>query len=126
SKAGVHIRVIYDGVGSISTDAAFFDKLRGAGVEVIEFNPLNPWKHHYGFNSRDHRKLLVADGTVAILGGVNLSSTYQSASSIGTNEKNDAARDEKDIWHDTDIEIIGPVVPALEAIFRDHWHEQEG
>jgi cardiolipin synthase A/B len=126
SKAGVHIRVIYDAVGSIGTDSAFFDELREAGVEVIEFNPLNPWKHHFGFNSRDHRKLLVADGTVAILGGVNLSSTYQSAPSVGSSENSHADRDEKDIWHDTDIEIMGPVVRELETIFRDHWHEQEG
>jgi cardiolipin synthase len=124
STAGVHIRVIYDGIGSISTDSAFFDKLRGAGVEVIEFNPLNPWKHHYGFNSRDHRKLLVADGTVAILGGVNLSSTYQSAPSGGSNQRGNATQE--DVWHDTDIEIVGPVVPELERVFRDHWREQEG
>ena len=124
SQSGVHIRVIYDGVGSIGTDSAFFEKLRAAGVEVIEFNPLNPWKHHYGFNSRDHRKLLVADGTVAILGGVNLSSTYQSAPSGSTAKT--AARDNKDIWHDTDIEITGPVVPALEMLFREHWNEQTG
>ena len=126
SKAGVHIRAIYDAVGSIGTDSAFFDKLRGGGVEVIEFNPLNPWKHHFGFNSRDHRKLLVADGTVAILGGVNLSSTYQSAPMAGSSGNGDAARDEKDVWHDTDIKIVGPVVRELETIFRDHWHEQEG
>jgi cardiolipin synthase A/B len=126
SKAGVHIRVIYDGIGSISTDSAFFEKLREAGVEVIEFNPLTPWKHHFGFNSRDHRKLLVADGAVAILGGVNLSSTYQSAPSGGSSDKGAAARDENDVWHDTDIEITGPVVPELETIFREHWHEQEG
>jgi len=126
SKAGIHIRIIYDGVGSIGTDSAFFDKLRAAGVEVIEFNPLNPWKYHYGFNSRDHRKLLVADGTVAILGGVNLSSTYQSAPSGSSNEKADAAQGAKDVWHDTDIEIVGPVVQELETIFRDHWREQEG
>jgi cardiolipin synthase len=126
SKAGVHIRVIYDGIGSIGTDSAFFEKLRGAGVEVIEFNPLNPWKHHFGVNSRDHRKLLVADGGVAILGGVNLSSTYQSAPSGGSRANRDAPRDDKDVWHDTDIEITGPVVRELETIFRDHWHEQEG
>jgi cardiolipin synthase A/B len=127
SQAGVHIRIIYDGIGSISTDSTFFDKLRGAGVEVIEFNPLNPWKHHYGFNSRDHRKLLVADGTVAILGGVNLSSTYQSAPSGSSNKKGNATQDDqKDVWHDTDIEIVGPVVPELERVFRDHWREQEG
>ena len=126
SKAGVHIRVIYDGIGSIGTDSDFFEKLRGAGVEVIEFNPLNPWKHHFGVNSRDHRKLLVADGDVAILGGVNLSSTYQSAPSGGSRANRDAPRDDKDVWHDTDIEITGPVVRELETIFRDHWHEQEG
>jgi len=126
SKAGVHIRIIYDGIGSIGTDSAFFEKLRGAGVEVIEFNPLNPWKHHFGVNSRDHRKLLVADGGVAILGGVNLSSTYQSAPSGGSRANRDAPRDDKDVWHDTDIEITGPVVRELETIFRDHWHEQEG
>jgi len=124
SQSGVHIRVIYDGVGSIGTDSAFFEKLRAAGVEVIEFNPLSPWKYHYGFNSRDHRKLLVADGTVAILGGVNLSSTYQSSPSGSTTRT--AARDDKDVWHDTDIEITGPVVPGLEALFREHWKEQTG
>ena len=124
SQAGVHIRVIYDGVGSIETDSAFFDKLRAAGVETIEFNPLNPWKHHFAFNSRDHRKLLVADGTVAILGGVNLSSTYQSAPSAGSGST--TPQDPQSVWHDTDIEINGPVVPALETLFREHWYEQTG
>lgn len=126
SQAGVHIRVIYDGVGSIDTDSEFFDKLRAAGVEVIEFNPLNPWKHHFAFNSRDHRKLLVADGTVAILGGVNLSSTYQSAPSASAGSTKVTPQDEQNVWHDTDIEITGPVVPELETLFREHWFEQTG
>ncbi|HEX4676735.1 MAG TPA: phospholipase D-like domain-containing protein [Steroidobacteraceae bacterium] len=120
SQAGVHVRVIYDGIGSIGTDSGFFDKLRAAGVQMAEFNPPNPWKRHFALNSRDHRKLLVADGTVAILGGVNLSSTYQSAPQAAAPEK------PQDVWHDTDIQIIGPVVPELETLFRDHWHEQQG
>jgi cardiolipin synthase len=125
SQAGVHVRVIYDGIGSIGTDSGFFDKLRAAGVRVAEFNPPNPWKRHFALNARDHRKLLVADGTVAILGGVNLSSTYQSAPSA---EAGKAAGLEKpqDVWHDTDIQITGPVVPELERLFREHWSEQEG
>ena len=123
SKAGVHIRIIYDGIGSIDTDSAFFDKLRAADVQVVEFNPLNPWKHHYGLNSRDHRKLLVADGAVAILGGVNLSSDYQSIPSAGTTSASQASQD---VWHDTDIEITGPVVAELETLFREHWREQVG
>ena len=120
SQAGVHVRVIYDGIGSIGTDSAFFDKLRAAGVRVAEFNPPNPWKRHFALNARDHRKLLVADGTVAILGGVNLSSTYQSAPLASAPQK------PQDVWHDTDIQITGPVVPELERLFREHWSEQVG
>jgi cardiolipin synthase len=113
----VHIRAIYDGIGSIGTDSAFFDKLRANGVQVIEFNPVNPWKRHFALNSRDHRKLLVVDGTLAILGGVNLSSTYQSLPASGA---------ATDVWHDTDIQISGPVVTELEELFRAHWDEQQG
>jgi cardiolipin synthase A/B len=118
SEAGVRVRVIYDGIGSIGTDSVFFDKLQAAGIQVVEFNPLNPWKRHSALNSRDHRKLLVADGTVAIIGGVNLSSTYQSAPS--------ATQQSQDVWHDTDIQVNGPVVPELEKLFKEHWREQLG
>jgi cardiolipin synthase A/B len=114
SQEGVHIRAIYDGIGSIGTDSAFFDKLSANGVQVIEFNPVSPWKRHSAWNSRDHRKLLLVDGTVAILGGVNLSSTYQSVPASGL-----------DVWHDTDVEVTGPVVPELEVLFRAHWDEQQ-
>jgi len=121
SRAGVRIHILYDGVGSIGTDSAFFDKLRAGGIEVVEFGPLNPWKHHFSLNSRDHRKLLVADGKLAILGGVNLSSTYQSFGGSGNSGKN-----QQEMWHDTDMEVSGPVVPELETIFRDHWRDQKG
>jgi cardiolipin synthase len=128
SQAGVQIRVIYDGIGSIGTDSSFFNKLQAAGVQVVEFNPLNPWKRHFALNSRDHRKLLVADDTVAILGGVNLSSTYESAPSGGGGKATQAEDTQaaQNIWHDTDIQISGPVVPELEKLFREHWREQQG
>lgn len=128
SQAGVHIHVIYDGIGSIGTDSAFFAKLQAAGVQLAEFNPPKPWKYHSALNARDHRKLLVADGTVAILGGVNLSSTYQSVPFSGADQKAAATenRAQADIWHDTDIQITGPVVPELEMLFGEHWNEQEG
>jgi cardiolipin synthase A/B len=127
SQAGVHVRVIYDGIGSIGTDSGFFDKLRAAGVQVVEFNPPNPWKRHFALNSRDHRKLLVADGTVAILGGVNLSSTYQSAPSVreATAIRGADKQTPQDVWHDTDIQIDGPVVSEVEKLFWEHWREQQ-
>jgi len=126
SQAGVHIRIIYDGIGSIGTNSDFFDKLRAAGVQVVEFNPPSPWKHHSALNSRDHRKLLIADGALAILGGVNLSSTYQSAPSSGEDKATQAAEKPQDVWHDTDIEVSGPVIPELETLFEEHWREQQG
>ena len=127
SQEGVHIRAIYDGVGSIGTDSAFFDKLRANGVQIIEFNPVNPWKRHFALNSRDHRKLLLVDGTVAILGGVNLSSTYQSVPVSGRNSGaiSPGGQASAEVWHDTDVEITGPVVPELEELFRAHWEEQQ-
>lgn len=130
-RAGVHVRVIYDGVGSLGTPAAFFDRLRAAGVELVQYNPLNPLRATKSPNDRDHRKILVADDDVAIVGGVNLSTTYESAPRIlGT----DAARaphhgpasPAHPVWHDLDLEIRGPVVPELAALFRQHWREEHG
>lgn len=117
SRQGIRVSVIYDAAGSIDTPSAFFDRLRAAGIEVLAFNPINPLEanRHYSPNSRDHRKLLVADGTLAIVGGVNLSSDYQSGPS-----------EHHEVWHDLDIEIRGPVVQELETLFREHWREQTG
>ncbi|MDB6091118.1 MAG: cardiolipin synthetase 2 [Gammaproteobacteria bacterium] len=126
-RAGVHVNVIYDGIGSFTTPQDFLDKLRDAGVQIAEFNPPNPLKHHSSLNSRDHRKLLIADGTLVILGGVNLSSTYQSAPAAKAGEAAAGQPEQpQEVWHDIDVEIRGPVVSELEKLFREHWREQEG
>jgi len=139
-QAGVEINVIYDSVGSIGTPSDFFSRLQAAGVRLLQFNPVNPLKSkaHYSINDRDHRKMLIADGRLAILGGVNLSSTYESAPGAQASRRAiDAAHDtaagrprsdEKppEPWRDIDLEISGPVVPELEKLYRQHWSEQEG
>ena len=74
---GVVVRVIYDAIGSIETSARFFDELKQAGVEVIEFQPLNPLKTWFWqMHNRDHRKIIVIDGVVAFTGGMNISNAY--------------------------------------------------
>lgn len=131
SRAGVHVRVMYDAVGSLGTSAPFLARLRAAGVKLVQYNPLNPLRATASPNDRDHRKILVADDDVAIVGGVNLSTTYESAPKILTS---DAARSRKPgksasahpVWHDLDLEIRGPVVPQLARLFRQHWAEQKG
>ncbi len=129
ARAGVQISLIYDAVGSLTTSQELFTHLQEAGIRVLEFNPINPLKSgwHYSLNARDHRKMLIADGSVAILGGVNLSSTYQSApgSSSGAQGRQGAGANQE-VWHDTDLQIAGPVVIDLEKLFIAHWREQQG
>jgi cardiolipin synthase len=112
---GVQVTVLYDSVGSIATSHEFFDRLAAAGIHVQAFNPLNPLTPHFAINDRDHRKLLLADDRLGIIGGVNLSTSYQSA-----------ARSAGEPWHDTDLQIEGPAVGQLKALFDAHWRQQGG
>ncbi|MGH8218173.1 MAG: phospholipase D-like domain-containing protein [Steroidobacteraceae bacterium] len=129
SRAGVRVRIIYDAFGSLDTPSALFDRLRGAGVQVIEYNPVNPFKAsgHYSPNLRDHRKLLVADDAVAIVGGINLA-REESAPTIGGLAGRPAKEPQgaREPWHDLDVEIRGPVVPEFSRLFDEHWRAQHG
>jgi cardiolipin synthase len=122
---GVAVNVIYDSFGSGDTPKAFFDRLRQGGVNVVEFNPMNPLKSKKGYspNDRDHRKILVVDGAVAIVGGVNLSTTYQVHP---TGKSGGPPGEPAEHWRDTDLEITGPAVARLQTLFFDHWREQHG
>ncbi len=115
---GVRISVLYDAVGSITTPAAFLDRLRQAGITLVEFSPLQP----LSLNHRDHRKILIADNTVAIVGGVNLSTAYSSLP-FGKSVDGNATPDH---WRDTDLEIAGPAVGELQGLFVENWIKQSG
>ena len=77
---GVQVNIIYDSVGSITTPESFFKRLRDGGIQVVEFNPKNPFKApgSWFLMRQDHRKILIADGKVAIIGGINISNVYSS------------------------------------------------
>jgi cardiolipin synthase len=112
--AGVQVNVIHDGVGTLSTPAAFFDHLREGGIRVLEFNPVNPLDAHkleWTLSNRDHRKLLVIDGRIAFTGGINISDTYASGPS-GRRALKKGGRTSKNesVWRDTHIEIKRPAV----------------
>lgn len=121
-KAGVAIDVIYDGIGSITTPPAFFERLRSAGVQVVTFNPID-LAHAPDLNNRDHRKILIVDGESAIVGGINLSLSYESSR---LRRSAGVATHRPEHWRDTDLLIRGPAVDQLQRLFIQHWAEQHG
>lgn len=124
---GVKVAVVYDAVGSITTPAEFFKRLSDGGVAVCEFNPINPARRpgYWGITHRDHRKLLVVDHQVAFTGGINISRVYGSGSaSWRRSARSPEGAPSDDGWRDTQIEMRGPVVPALARVFEATWREQ--
>lgn len=123
--AGVQVNLIYDSVGTLTTPEEFFARLRDKGIHTLEFNPINPLKLRKGWevNQRDHRKLLVVDGNVAFLGGINISGVY-SSSSFG--KRSARSNDERPPWRDIHVRIEGPVVAEFQRLFLDTWQKQQG
>ena len=123
---GVQVNVIYDSFGGLSTPKSFFDRLTDGGIAVLEFNPINPLAGNalWQPNNRDHRKLLVVDGRIAFLGGINISSVYSSGSIARRSSKTAAGN--AAIWRDTDLRIEGPVVGELQKLFMETWEKQRG
>jgi cardiolipin synthase len=109
ARDGVHVRVLYDALGSWSTPRRYWRFLRNAGVEVRPFRPLSPVDLVASF-SRNHRKLVVADGSRAVMGGL----------CIGCEWTGEQAPDGHP-WRDTAVEISGPAAAVLDQAFARTW-----
>ena len=120
---GVQVNLIYDSVGSFTNPASFFQRLRDGGVQVVEFNPINPLKGNWNWliAHPDHRKILIVDGKIAITGGINISSVYSSKPSGSHGDKGTPLP-----WRDTDVQIEGPAVAEFQKLFSDTWSKQNG
>jgi cardiolipin synthase len=127
-RQGVTVNVMIDAVGGIATPAAFFDRMRQAGIRVLVFNPVNPAKARgkWELNNRNHRKLMVVDGRVAFTGGINISSTYANSSLFRSRQKPNQVDGGKVGWRDTHVKIEGPAVATLQWSFVNLWVQQEG
>ncbi|BDT66612.1 putative cardiolipin synthase YwiE [Comamonadaceae bacterium OS-1] len=124
-RQGVQVNLIRDSVGTLGTPAAFFQQLTDSGIQVLEFNPVNPLlaRVSWELNQRDHRKLLLVDGRTAFLGGINISSVY----SGGSRKPKTAAPAEGSLaWRDTDLQLEGPVVAEFQKLFIATWQAQKG
>ncbi len=120
---GVAVAIIYDAYGSPATPAAFLERLAQAGAAITIFNP-NPFARGRldSPNNRDHRKVMVIDGRIAFVGGINLDHVYENPASSGDGG-GDAAHA---FWRDTAIRITGPAVAGLQRGFFDTWTKQKG
>jgi cardiolipin synthase len=127
-QQGVAVNIIYDGYGSIDTPSAFFDRLKKAGAKVVSFHPVDPNPANViDGNDRDHRKILVADGKLAVIGGVNLSKSYESKSPGSDDEgEEDPQTGLPAHWRDTSIRIEGPAVAEIQNLFFIHWEGEGG
>jgi cardiolipin synthase len=118
--------VLYDAVGSLTTDEAFLKGLADAGVALCVFNPLNPLDERFsGVNHRDHRKIVVVDGDLAFAGGVNFSEAYHIASKQARRRGLSKQNALHQGWRDTHISIRGPAARHLEDLFRETWRDAE-
>ncbi len=109
ARDGVEVRVMYDGVGSHATEKRFWQELEQAGVKVKPF--LAP---HLAFmakrlNYRNHRKMIVVDGAVGFIGGLNIGDEY-----LGDDPQFGA-------WRDTHVRLEGDAVYGLQHTFLTSW-----
>ena len=113
-KEGVEVRALFDAFGNMSNNKPLrkkeLDNLRERGIEIYEFDPIRfPWVNHVF--ARDHRKIVVIDGSIAYTGGMNVADYYINGTKVVGE------------WHDMHCRIEGDEVNTLQKIFIKTWNK---
>ena len=109
ARRGVQVRVVYDDVGCWHVPRSFFERMREEGIEICPFLPVHFPTFTSKLNYRNHRKIIVIDGLVGYVGGMNIARRYVSAA-----------------WRDTMLRLHGPIVYALQRAFLVDWYFVDG
>lgn len=109
AKQGVRVRLLYDHGGSFFTSGNMFHALKEAGGEVVRFFPIR-LGYYLRVNYRNHRKIVVIDGKIGYLGGMNVGEEY-----LGTTIKRQIP------WRDAHLRIEGSAVYDLQKRFIEDW-----
>jgi cardiolipin synthase len=109
AREGLSVRVILDSLGCLRTRGHFIDPLREAGGKIGIFMPILPFHKKWSAHLRNHRKIVIVDQSIAILGGMNLAEEYMGPDS---NESR---------WYDFDVLVKGPLVSNICKIFNADW-----
>ncbi len=108
ARKGIEVRLLFDDVGSWKTPNRFFEQMREEGIEVHPFMPVRFPAFTGKVNYRNHRKIIVIDGKVGFIGGMNLAQRY--------------VKGRKGImWRDTHVKISGAAVYGLQRAFLIDW-----
>ena len=108
-KEGVEVRLLYDDVGSWKVKQEFFEQMRVEGVETRGFLKVRFPMFTSKVNYRNHRKVVVIDGCIGFVGGMNIAMRYLKGVSWGE-------------WRDTHIRIEGCAVYGLQVSFLTDWY----
>ena len=110
AQEGIQVRVLYDYVGSFYMRPRVLKEMRQAGIEVHPFLEVTPANVAFRINWRNHRKIVVIDGKIGYMGGMNIADRY-----VMGDKKWDA-------WRDTHLRIAGEAVAALQYSFAIDWN----
>ena len=116
AKEGVEVKVIYDHVGSFSASNSFFKKMEQAGIEVHPFFRVNFPQFANRINWRNHRKIVVIDGAIGYIGGMNIADRY------AYGDKKRGKNSKKELWRDTHFRVKGDIVESLLHSFLVDWN----
>lgn len=113
AEEGVQVRLIYDDAGNLTVPRKFYRRLKKHGIQVRGFIRIFLPILSRDYNSRNHRKIVVIDGKVGYMGGMNIAQRYAEGLKWG-------------IWRDTHIRITGPAVSELQTSFLTDWKFTKG
>ena len=109
AQDGVPVYVIYDAFPGCIVNHSFFHEMQLYGVEVHRYNPIFPLPSAYS-NNRNHRKIVVIDGKIGYIGGMNIAERYLKGVHNGD-------------WRDTHLRITGTACQDLQQVFLDDWRK---
>jgi cardiolipin synthase A/B len=115
AQRGVTVRVLADEIGSLRTFRSFFRPLVDAGGQFSWFQTFAPRRGRLHLNLRNHRKLVIVDGEIALTGGMNIGDPYWGKSF--PHERG---------YGDVQLQLRGPVVAQLARVFAEDWYFAAG
>ena len=108
AERGVEGRLLFDDMGCFTVRRGFFKEMKARGVEVRAFMRIFQFRPSWRLNFRNHRKIVVIDGQVGYIGGMNVADRYVDG--------------DKDLsWRDTHMRVAGPAVHGLQMSFSIDW-----